>query len=157
MRKQEHFGCFCFQAVDKVQGTLPTEGMQPGARTASNETHSIPLPPGVAKAAYPLLPSSFPIQTRFAGLWIGNTWGRSRRGRRPPPFCLLRRHFPRRGNLPLILRLARRKTIQICFFGGVYVGKTLLSLQVCERLTQASARSRLQSPSFRENAIRAFS
>ena len=25
-----------------------------------------------AKAPYPLLPSSFPIQTRFAGFWIGN-------------------------------------------------------------------------------------
>ena len=69
----------------------------------------------------------------------------------PPPFCPLRGHFPRWGNLPSDFSPRKAKNNSNPFFPGACTSeKTLLSLQVCERPPQASARSRLHPPRFVE-------
>ena len=73
------------------------------------------------------------------------------RGAYLPPFVRYADISPAGGIFPLIFRLARRKTVSNPFFPGARTSeKTLLSLQVCERPPQASARSRLHPPRFVE-------
>ena len=69
--------------------------------------------------------------------------GGSSEGFFPPPFCLLRRHFPRRGNFPLIFRLGRRKTNTNLFLRQLCRFKNTLS-----HWRRRSALAALRCPKF---------